>query len=104
MDPRKLTELLQATIDPAQQKQAEEQLNQVRSLSLVKTCSITLSPKLETHVVSLISIFYPPVITFIAALKNFYSVTGFRMRAQISKSFMKGSRFFRSKNVAIALF
>lgn len=44
MDPRKLTELLRATIDPAQQKQAEEQLNQVRSLSLVKTCSVTLSP------------------------------------------------------------
>lgn len=29
MDPRKLTELLRATIDPTQQKQAEEQLNQV---------------------------------------------------------------------------
>ncbi|OXU20007.1 hypothetical protein TSAR_005120 [Trichomalopsis sarcophagae] len=29
MDPRKLTELLRATIDPGQQKQAEEQLNQM---------------------------------------------------------------------------
>lgn len=29
MDPHKLTELLRATIDPAQQKEAEEQLNQV---------------------------------------------------------------------------
>ncbi|CAB0029281.1 unnamed protein product [Trichogramma brassicae] len=32
MDPRKLTELLRATIDPAQQKQAEEQLNQVHKI------------------------------------------------------------------------
>ena len=39
MDPRKLIDLLRATIDPAQQKQAEEQLNQVRLLSLGKTCS-----------------------------------------------------------------
>lgn len=30
MDARKLTELLRATIDPAQQKEAEGQLNQVR--------------------------------------------------------------------------
>lgn len=29
MDLRKLTELLRATIDPSQQKQAEDQLNQV---------------------------------------------------------------------------
>lgn len=29
MDARKLTELLRATIDPAQQKEAEGQLNQV---------------------------------------------------------------------------
>ncbi|XP_034942293.1 importin-7 [Chelonus insularis] len=32
MDPRKLTELLRATIEPAQQKQAEEQLNQVHKI------------------------------------------------------------------------
>lgn len=32
MDARKVTELLRATIDPAQQKQAEEQLNQVGRL------------------------------------------------------------------------
>lgn len=32
MDVRKVTELLRATIDPAQQKQAEEQLNQVGQL------------------------------------------------------------------------
>ncbi|XP_024936416.1 importin-7 isoform X2 [Cephus cinctus] len=32
MDPRKLTELLRATIDPAQQKQAEEQLNQIHKI------------------------------------------------------------------------
>lgn len=36
MDPRKLTELLRATIDPAQQKQAEEQLNQVRKFNSEK--------------------------------------------------------------------
>lgn len=30
MDARKLTELLRATIDPTQQKEAEGQLNQVR--------------------------------------------------------------------------
>lgn len=29
MDPRRLTEYLRATIDPAQQKEAEDQLNQV---------------------------------------------------------------------------
>uniref|UniRef100_A0A0C9RDD3 Ipo7_0 protein n=1 Tax=Fopius arisanus TaxID=64838 RepID=A0A0C9RDD3_9HYME len=32
MDPRKLTELLRASIDPAQQKQAEEQLNQIHKI------------------------------------------------------------------------
>ncbi|XP_012286737.1 importin-7 [Orussus abietinus] len=32
MDPRKLTELLRATIDPTQQKQAEEQLNQIHKI------------------------------------------------------------------------
>ncbi|XP_066600372.1 importin-7 [Prorops nasuta] len=32
MDPRKLTELLRATIDPSQQKQAEEQLNQIHKI------------------------------------------------------------------------
>lgn len=32
MDPRKLTELLRATIDPAQQKQAGEQLNQIHKI------------------------------------------------------------------------
>ncbi|KAK0080538.1 hypothetical protein PV325_013801 [Microctonus aethiopoides] len=32
MDPRKLTELLRATIDPDQQKQAEEQLNQIHKI------------------------------------------------------------------------
>ncbi|XP_033221606.1 importin-7 [Belonocnema kinseyi] len=32
MDQRKLTELLRATIDPAQQKQAEEQLNQIHKI------------------------------------------------------------------------
>ncbi|XP_046627722.1 importin-7 [Neodiprion virginianus] len=32
MDPRKLTELLRATIDPAQQKQAEEQLAQIHKI------------------------------------------------------------------------
>ncbi|XP_011502496.1 PREDICTED: importin-7 isoform X2 [Ceratosolen solmsi marchali] len=32
MDPRKLTELLRATIEPAQQKQAEEQLNQIHKI------------------------------------------------------------------------
>ena len=32
MDVRKVTELLRATIDPEQQKQAEEQLNQVGQL------------------------------------------------------------------------
>ncbi|KAI4503803.1 hypothetical protein M0802_001206 [Mischocyttarus mexicanus] len=32
MDPRKLTELLRATIDPSQQKQAEDQLNQIHKI------------------------------------------------------------------------
>lgn len=32
MDVRKVTELLRATIDPEQQKQAEEQLNQIHKI------------------------------------------------------------------------
>ncbi|KAG7199899.1 hypothetical protein KM043_014345 [Ampulex compressa] len=51
MDPRKLTELLRATIDPAQQKQAEEQLNQIYKiigfaptlLQVVMTTEVELS-------------------------------------------------------------
>lgn len=40
MDPRKLTELLRATIDPNQQKQAEDQLNQVKKI--LTKCSLWL--------------------------------------------------------------
>lgn len=52
MDVRKVTELLRATIDPAQQKQAEEQLKQVGQLienvlgmtdTSTETCAFPLS-------------------------------------------------------------
>lgn len=44
MDPRKLTEILKATIDPepVNRKQAEEQLNQVHTKKKSATCAFSL--------------------------------------------------------------
>lgn len=90
MDPRKLTELLRATIEPSQQKQAEEQLNQVKIQKNVLTTQSSLFFK------SFVFWFAFPNKT---TIKKSYCSIGFKISHHTWRSWPKGACWIKSKNL-----